>query len=169
MAFQKAATQPAPRPAGASPTDLSVAGLFPGEVAVRLDTQQLVGVNVIRKRTGNGTGVHIRAIARWITGTGVQRLEADGDPVKAEASYHASMPEIERHTLAALSKEVALVALGEPPTMVDVPVDAGQPAVQTPMIPVADEVRLNSSIRKAIALATEAVGAADTNAILGLV
>lgn len=169
MAFQRAPTQPPLRsPPNAPETVAAVAGLFPGEVAVRLETLHLIGVRFHRKRLGTGAGVLIEAVARWITGTGAQRTEADGDPIMVAFPYSASMAEIEKHGLPALTKEVGLIVLGELPTMVDVPVAEGEPAVQAPMIPVSDEVRLNASIRKAIALAADSAVTADSGTILGV-
>lgn len=167
MTFERLDPQPGAREAGL-PDDEAAPGLYPGEVALRLSGGPLVALSVEHPWLETGEGLSIRACARWIARDGRTRLTALGQHVETNASWTASNVDVAAWGKAPLVREVALLALGEPPQLMrEVPEAEGPPSGR-PVVDVAEDVRLSWSIRNAVKLVGGAAPAADVAALLGL-
>ncbi|THD35719.1 MAG: hypothetical protein E7773_10250 [Sphingomonas sp.] len=141
------------------------AGLASNETLVDLDDGHCIAVAVEPSWLANGSGVAIRASARWVDSDGQTHTCPAGQHVELTFSHTADAASVERHGLAALSKEVLLLVLGEAPTLVDHDNEDGT-THSAPIIAFGDDVRLNASVRRAIAV-VGAVGTINAGSVLG--
>lgn len=158
MSYTKLDPQPAQRAADA--TGIAAPGLYPNEVAVKLDdTGQLAAVFAEIRWQANNAGAEFYASARAINADGSTLICPAGNEVVTELSYLADPLKIQTFTADALSKECVLCALGEAATMVNETGqdDSGNPVtIQVPMIPWDDLARAQFSIRHALAMVADA-------------
>lgn len=163
MAFQKMTTQPALRDEKL-PEDVIAPGLYPGEVAVRIDMAAFnnppVAVSADMKRLGNGAGVAITAWARAIKTDGESRVDRHGQDIETATTANFTPEDVKQYGARPLAKEVMLLVMGEPPQL--------SRADGKPVLDVPDAVRLNASIREAIATVVDTGPAEDAGAILGV-
>lgn len=158
MSYTQLSPQPAQRAADA--TGVAAPGLYPNEIAVKLDdTGQLVAVFAEIRWQANNAGAEFYASARAINPDGSTLICPAGNEVVTEVSYLADPLKIQAFTTNALSKECVLGALGEPPTMVDETGSDGNGnpvTTQVPMIPWDDLARAQFSVRHALAMVADA-------------
>lgn len=164
MSYTKMEPQPGPR-APELDYDDTGPGLYPDESAVVLDDGTMVAVSVMTEWLENGAGASLAACARAIEADGTTRLTSQSQHIESNFRHTADVVSIERHGLPALAKEVLLLVLGEPATMVDEDDGAGG-TMQVPMVAWSVEIRLNASIRQSLTVATQPVQ--DPGALLGL-
>lgn len=110
----------------------------------------------------NNGGLHTEARARWIDEVGETARCSHGQSVVTVASHSSNATEAHRHGARAIGKEALLLALGEPPEAMK---NSSGDAPERPLIDVPDEVRMNCSIRHAIAL-VRAVHPGSTDAAI---
>ena len=171
MAFTKMDPQPERR----DPTlnaDTIAPGLYPGEVAVRIDMvlplNPPIAVSAEPKRLANGAGVAVTAKARWIRSDGQSRVDKHRQEIATSTSANFGPHEARLHGARALAKELLLLLLGEPAQLMkSVPLEGGGTS-ERPVLDVSDEVRLNASIREAIASVADTGPEEDAAAILGI-
>lgn len=84
-----------------------------GEIAVELDTGDIVAVACIRKRVDAGVCYH--ATARAIEADGTARLYPNGAPLETAMKHSVSVERVETLTDDAIARECLLAVLGEPP------------------------------------------------------
>jgi len=161
----KSANQPPLRDAALAADELGP-GLYPGEVVVVIDGQD-VAVSVASEWLVNGS-VGFTAWARPIEPDGRTMTGPADQELEREFCYTASARLAAKHGVQTLSVEMMLVVLGEPPTMVDVPADAGATSVQAPIIDLAEDMRVGVSVRQALAVIDDTSPAPDAGALLGL-
>lgn len=168
MSYTKLNPQPVQRAADAQ--GISAPGLYPNEVAVKLDdTGALVAVFVEVTWQGTNAGAEFYASARAINADGSTMLCPAGSEVVTEARHLADPLSVQQFTAASLSKECVLAVLGEPPTLVDEtgPDANGNPVtIQAPMIAWGDIARAQFSIRHALAMVADAGEVTDLGALL---
>lgn len=171
-----------------APYDVVAPGLYPGETVAELDTGERVAVSVATRRLPSGGGMEFRGWARVIEDDGTTKFDAGGQEMELEFAHSADAGTLQRLGEKAdevISREVTLMMLGEPPTLILVHVDpdAPQPDPATlpegarlnpgedsaPAIQWAADVRLNNSIRHAIYLAGKATPLVDVAALLATV
>lgn len=193
MAYTKLEPQPAPRDeelldreperdeqgviTGPPPYDVPAPGLYPDEIAVEIDTGELVAVCVSTPWLGNNQGIALHAGARLIEPDGTTKLTPSGLHVEVEIIHNVENPKVERFGRGTLAKEMLLLVLGEPETIVtydnppiaeeDKPVDWA-PTFEAPMIPWSADFRLDASIRTALAAAAADADELDPGALLDL-
>lgn len=83
-----------------------------GEIAVELDTGDIVAVACIRKRVDAGVCYH--ATARAIEADGTARLYPNGAPLEIAMKHGVSVERVETLTDDAIARECLLAVLGEP-------------------------------------------------------
>lgn len=186
MAFTKLEPQPAQRaeedlvrtddPA-TSPYDQPAPGLYPDEIAVVLDTGELVAVSVSSPWLGNNGGIELRGWARLIGEDGQTVCTPSGLHIELEISHNVESPKVNRFSRDTLAKEMLLLLLGEPATIVEYdnpPLpeeerpEGWTPTFEAPMIPWSDDFRLESSIQHAMACAAAGADELDPGALLDL-
>lgn len=183
MDVTKLAEQPVRRDPGLA-WEENGSGLHLDEIAVELDTGELVAVSVETKWTDGNTGLGLHGWARLINPDGSSQEAPDGKVIETSITFNAPAALVEEHGERALGREVMLAVLGEPPTMVEVPVDlekaeadaaAAPPgtvlepaAAVRPLISFGDEARRNASIRAAIATMKVVTAGIDPTEALGL-
>lgn len=191
MGFTRLAEQPGPRAPGMEWAD-NGPGLHTDEVAVQLDTGELVAVSVEPKWPENNSGLALHAWGRLINADGSSKedptgaVDAQGRPVVIETSITANIPQdqLDRFGEQALSKELMLAVLGEPMTMTDVDVDEAAAAADAEaappgtvldptmnkqgILPVSAEALQAASIRLAIARTKLVRSGIDPAAALGI-
>ncbi|MDH7971033.1 hypothetical protein QH494_02470 [Sphingomonas sp. AR_OL41] len=129
-------------------------GLAIGEQAVTLDDGHVIAVAVTPAWLANGAGVVISATARWIDRDGCSHTCPEGQHVTLTFSHTADGAAVARHGVQTLAREVLLMVLGEDATLIDYENGDGS-THSAPLIPWSDDVRLNASIRRAIACVAE--------------
>ena len=149
MTYIKLTPQPALRdPASA---DIAAPGLYPNEVAVQLDTGELVAVFVERSWQANNAGVEFYTSARLVNADGSTKLCPTGCEVVTEFRHGSTSAEVAAHGADALATQHVMAVLGEPIAQVAIPNPDPAPAPQTqPMIPWDQTFLANVSIRTAI-------------------
>lgn len=178
---------PAPLAGWEAPYDQVAPGLYPDETAVRLDSGELVAISVAAGRQANGGGMVYLGWVRAIAEDGQTLRDGAGQELELEFRHPMDagvLSALETPTERGddrVKREIMLMMLGEPPTMRPIPVDpavaANPPAVPdghfqdpaagfAPVIDWAADVRLNASIRHAIALADSARAEPDVAALL---
>ena len=181
MRFTKVKKQPPPR-ADSLAYDDRGPGLWPGEVRISLDDGELVAVAVKPTWLANNAGAEIYACARIVEADGSTKLSEDGEHVEVEFRDKRPMSEIEQFGIEAVCREFVLLVLGEPATVVDRPNPpeaiaaaeaAGESAIpptfRAPIIPWAEDLRRNASVRYARDVVRAMNGrASDAAALLGL-
>lgn len=83
-----------------------------GEIAVELDSGDIVAVACIRKRVDAGVCYH--ATARAIEADGTARLYPNGAPLQTGMKHGVSVERVETLTDDAIARECLLAVLGEP-------------------------------------------------------
>lgn len=163
LGFCELSPQPQQRDSGLAIGDVAP-GIFPGETAVQLDDGSLVAVAVDTSWLANGGGVAIRATARCIAADGSSLACPHGQQLVTAHTYSADAGLVALYGAPALAREVLLLVLGEAPTIVE----KGPPGDvhAEPMIAWGDDVRLNASIRHALACAAAVPAASDSSALL---
>lgn len=171
-------------------------GLYPGETVYALNTGEQVALSVTTIRMANGGGMEFRGWARVIEQDGRTLLDSAGQELELEFRHPGDAGTLQRlgpDAPAMISREIMLMMLGEPPMMTDVPVDPDAPKIEValdasdwerhkekappgtvlkpdeataPIVPWADDVRLNASIRHAIDLASKATPLVDVAALM---
>jgi hypothetical protein len=141
-------------------------GLYAGEVVLEIDEQD-VAVSVASEWLVSGS-ICFTAWARPIEVDGRTLTGPANQEMEREFSFTATPALVAKHGVQALSVEVMLVVLGEPPTMVDVAVADGEEPVQAPIIALPDDVRLGVSVRQALAVIGDTSPAPSAAALLGL-
>ena len=172
MAFHAIDPQPAPRgDEDLTPEryDERVPGLYPGELALRLDDDgTLVAASVDQEWLANGAGVSFKACARWIDEDGTTHLCPRDQHVETLFSHRATTEEVKTHGSEALALEALLLVLGDPPRLTrEIPVQGGGPA-QCPVLDVSDEVRASASVKAAVAVVNDTPAQADLSALMAL-
>lgn len=160
MSFTLITPQPAPRSSALDYDDVGP-GLYAGETALELDTGDLVAVSVESQWLENGAGVAFKSCARWINADGSTRLCPNDCHIETNASHTADAVSVQAHGVAALGKEMLLLVLGEEPTLITIDGE------EVPIIGWSADVRLNASIRHALACSAE-TGTSDPATLLGL-
>lgn len=128
-------------------------GLFPHEMAVRLDTGDLVAVSVSREWLLNGEGIVFKGQANAIDATGKPLSTPDGTAITSGYEFVANHVALQQYDPKDIAGEVALMVLGEPPALVTEvtypPAGEGEPAqtYRIPFINVHDGERFAASIR----------------------
>jgi hypothetical protein len=160
MSYRKLEPQPEARSAELG-WDEPGDGLYPGEIALRLGSGQLVAVSIDQHR--EGANIVLKGCARWIDGKGRVRSGADRAeveivfPLTVSPAFAAAKGGIET-----VQRELVLALLGEPATMIDVDGE------DLPLLDLGEQVRAAISIREAIAAARAAAPLADIGRILEL-
>lgn len=119
-----------------APYDQIAPGLYPDELAVRLNTGELVAVSVERRRLKNGAGMEFRTWARHIEEDGRTKLDPHGEEMELETTFSASHDFIHRRGSGdedgeeVIARELMNLMLGEEPTVVPIPVDPEAPTVE---------------------------------------
>lgn len=147
-------------------------GLYPGEIALRLDSGHYVAVDVQYERIETGEGAALLACARWIDGTGQTKTDAADKHIEGVYPHSVKQEVIEKHGMDAIRRAMLLAVLGEEPELVDIEAPVDLPALDISQIPVgtilepaktkapildlSPEVRRSVSIREAIKLAAVA-------------
>lgn len=165
MSYIALAPQPGARDPALGPDEVGP-GLYPGETALALDSGECVAVSVTPRWLENNAGVAFQAWARWIEADGATKL-IDGQHVETAFTHTGSATEVADRTVAALAKEMLLIVLGETATRITIDDGAGG-SMEVDLIPLGEQVRLNVSIRRAIACAEAAAAAGDPATLLGL-
>jgi hypothetical protein len=88
-------------------------GLYPGELALKLDDGTLVAASVDQEWLANGAGVGFKACARWIDADGATHLCPQGQHVETLASHSATVDEVTAYGADALALEALQLVLGE--------------------------------------------------------
>jgi hypothetical protein len=125
-------------------------GLYADETAVELDTGELVAASVSTQWMANGGGIAVTACARWIDSDGQTQLCGHAQHIEVTSSHSFDAGYVALHGAAALSRDVLMLVLGE----------------ETTIGTWSEEVKLNTSIRRAITCVGEAAEAADAGALL---
>lgn len=141
-------------------------GLEAGEVAVTLDTGDIIAVACTTRRMVNAQGVEFNASARAINADGTPRTCGCNQPIATAFPQPCTPQQVSRFGVDALAKEHVLAVLGEPPTLVDLYDDNGDPVLeadgvthkQVPMLGaldplVADQVSMRHALSVVAALA----------------
>lgn len=160
-----------------APYDTAAPGLYPNEIAVELDTGEFIAVEVETPWLGNNMGIELHAFARLIEPDGTTKLTPKGQHVEVEIRHNVESPKVERFGREALAKEMLLLVLGEPLTVVeyvnppiaeeDKPIGWTE-TFEAPMIPWSPEFCLNASIRSALAASASDADELDPGALLDL-
>ena len=119
----------------------------PGELAVELDSGELVAVKCERKRVDAGVSYHSRA--RAIGPDGLPALDALGRPIVTEFKHTVGVDKVAELGDDAITREMLLVVLGEPVSL----------------FPWAEVILTGVSIRVSLA-AAQVAGTADAGAVL---
>lgn len=183
MAYKLVHTQPPPRDPGLR-WEQNGPGLHQDEVAVELDTGELVAVSVEVHWDEGNTGLGLHGWARLINGDGSSKTDPAGKVIETSLPTTVSQDLLERHGKKKLGREVMHAVLGEVLTQVRIAAstrpsdsDSVSPPAGTVLDPGAshtlliawsDEALRNANIRNAIA-AMKVVGTGiDPAAALGL-
>jgi hypothetical protein len=142
-------------------------GLYAGEIAVQLAGGDLAAVSVTAERLANGGGVALTARARAIEADGSTRLCAQDKPIETAAAHKADVTAVTRDGVDVLSREMLLLVLGEPETLVERTNPDDQTSFEAPLIGISEEAKLNASIAHAIEVAEACAAASDPAALLG--
>jgi hypothetical protein len=188
MSFVKATSQPPLRDPewsipGTPQYEELAPGLYPDEVAVKLDDGTLVAISVAEEWMENNSGVHLQSWARWIKPDGETQTSPDGKQIESRCSASIGPAQLQINSIDEFRKEMLLAVLGEPPTLRDVPVDPNAIAVskpedptfqhlpqndKIPILPISEEGRLNSSIRHVVETIKQIREVPDPAQLLGL-
>lgn len=152
-------------------------GLYEGEYVADVEGVGQVAVSVARKREPNGAGMVFRGWARLINEDGSTMLDVDNQEMELEFAYPADPGFIVAKAVKdgdtvvksgedVIATELIRIMLGEPQTMVDVPVDEGQDPQQIGLLMLDPTVCLNISIKHAKGLADEATPLVDLGSLL---
>jgi hypothetical protein len=148
MSYTKASPQPALRDPAAVGWDFP--GLYPNEVALKLDTGQLVAVFVETTWLGdNNAGTSFYVSARYVDATGQTICDVHQQEIVTEFTHTSSPAELLAFGQGPLAVEMVKAILGEPSTTVPVP--GATDGSTMPMIPWSPELLANIAIRTAIA------------------
>ncbi len=129
--------------------------LQPGELQITLDTGQTVAVIASSTRISGGS-VTVLVHARQIDPTtGVTAADANGHTITSSASHTFDAATITAQTLPACTKDMSLLALGEPPLLFG-----------STLPPLDPSVVASYSIRDAIAAAAHAGTVTDLASVL---
>lgn len=168
MTYTLAQTQPGPRDPNL-PYDALGPGLYSDEVAVNVDLGNnqaaLVAVSTETELLANGSGLSFKAFARNIEADGQTKL-FQGKELETGFTYCADAATVNTYGVAAISKEVMLLVLGQEPTKVDKPDPDGGSPVQEPMIVWGSDVRLNASIINVLACVSQVSNISNASNIL---
>lgn len=168
MSFQIIQTHGIPMRDPLLPYEQVAPGLYEGEYVADVDGIGLVAVSVARKREPNGSGMVFRGWARIIKLSGETVLDPDGQEMELEFPFTADPGFVDGKTVKneegdvitkgedVITRELIRLMLGEPPTMVDVPVEEGEDPVQVSLLHLDPTVLLNISIKHAKELAASA-------------
>ncbi len=137
-------------------TGEAVSVIAPDEQLLQLDTGEFVAASSSAYRDEFTNGRTLQAIVRWLGEDGSLQVDAFGRPVLTVFPHGASAGQIAQYTEPALRKELLLMMLGEPPSLV-----GGEPLIVWP-----DEIRACVSIRSAIAAASSEGPAYDLETLL---
>ena len=121
--------------------------VLPGEMAVELDSGDLVAAWCERKRVDAGLCYHARA--RAIDEDGVTLVDARGRLVQTEFKHSISVDKVAEKGDENVTRDILMLVLGEPVTVINWP----------------EQARRDASIRVAIAAAA-VTGTADAGAVL---
>ncbi len=175
-------------------------GLYPDETVYLLDTGEMVAISARSKRDPSGGGMRFRGWARVINDDGSTMLDKHGAEMELSHSFPVDAGLFEYlddpagSAKGKIGREVALLMLGEPPTMVPIP--AGDPeapptevaesfddwernpkkappgtvlnpdALEAPLVGWSEELRRNVSIRAALRMFTASAPEIDVAALL---
>lgn len=167
MAYEALIPPPKPRDTKLG-DDERAPGLYPGELALKLDDGTLVAASVDQTWLANGAGVNFKACARWIDADGATHLCEQGQHVETLASHSATVEEVTAYGIETLALEALLLVLGEPARLMkDVPEEGGGSS-QRPVFDVPDETRASVDVRKAAAIVAATPAQADIGALVAL-
>lgn len=168
-------------PEGGTPDDAPynqvAPGLYPNEKAFVTAQGDIVAIAVESRWLPNNEGVVFNAWGRLINADGSTKLAGDGDDhIETEVSASMTAVEYDRWGQDALAREMLLVILGEPETIVErpnpPPPDINNPpegwteTFEAPLIGFSHDYRLNASIQHAMKVAQEASQPFDPAALI---
>lgn len=130
-------------------------GRYPGEVAVKLATNELVAVSVVPQWLENGAGVSLDGNARWIQPDGTTKLSPDGKHVEANLITTVTAADVAEFGLEPLAKDVALLIVGQDAKVMRT-ADAANDVPARPVIALAEAEKNSVSIKTAADMVTAA-------------
>lgn len=159
MSYVKVEPQPAQRDPKADPENIGAPGLYPGEIALQLDTGDLVALAVEGSPSEVNTGMVLYAWARAINPDGSTKMFGvdPGVQIVTETKHTACHAEMETTPAQTLADELVKAIMGEPPTMIDT-VDAEGKPMQQALLAIDNRDQISIVNMLAVAASSTAIG-----------